>query len=43
MPAKNMAMVDGNTAAAEVAHALSEVCAITQSPPPPRWEKRPTS
>ena len=28
MPEKNMIMIDGNTAAANVAHALSEVCAI---------------
>ena len=28
MPAKNMIMVDGNTAAATVAHAVSEICAI---------------
>ncbi len=28
MPEKNMVMVDGNTAAASVAHAVSEVCAI---------------
>ena len=28
MAAKNMIMIDGNTAAATVAHALSEVCAI---------------
>jgi pyruvate-ferredoxin/flavodoxin oxidoreductase len=28
MPEKNMTMIDGNTAAANVAHAVSEVCAI---------------
>ena len=28
MPEKNMVMIDGNTAAATVAHAVSEVCAI---------------